>query len=145
MKSIQKKQQLKKELVANKPDVNNLPAEAFTEDNMLTAWKKYTQKIEREGKFNLLSHLTMGTPKLEGSLIHLVFPNSTIKVEVEREKGELLGYLRASLNNYDIDLSIEVNETETKRYAYTPREKFEKLKEKNPLIDTLRQEFDLDV
>ena len=145
LKSIQKKQQLKKELVANKPDVNNLPAEAFTEDNMLTAWKKYTQKIEREGKFNLLSHLTMGTPKLEGSLIHLVFPNSTIKVEVEREKGELLGYLRASLNNYDIDLSIEVNETETKRYAYTPREKFEKLKEKNPLIDTLRQEFDLDV
>jgi polyphosphate kinase len=41
--------------------------------------------------------------------------------------------------------NIEVNETAIKRYAYTSREKFEKLKEKNPLIDTLRKEFDLEI
>jgi DNA polymerase-3 subunit gamma/tau len=38
-----------------------------------------------------------------------------------------------------------VNETSAKRYAYTDREKFEKLKEVNPLIDKLRTEFDLEV
>ena len=42
-------------------------------------------------------------------------------------------------------LSIEVNEAEVKRYAYTPKEKYEKLIEKNPLLDKLRKEFDLEI
>lgn len=145
IKSIQKKQNLKKERVSRRPDSKNLPVESFSESEMQEAWNRYTTKVEKQGKFNLLSHLTMGVPKLEGKLIHLVFPNDTIRVEVERAKSDLLQYLRDQLNNYEIDLSIEVNESEQKRYAYTAREKFEKLKEKNPLIEKLRQEFDLDV
>lgn len=145
LKSIQKKQQLKKELVSNGPDPSDLPVEEFTETEMLAAWKDYSQQIEKEGKFNLLSHLTMGEPQLDGATIRLEFPNDTIKVEVEREKHELISYLRERLKNHAIDLDITVNETAEKRYAYTPREKFEKLKEKNPLIEELRKEFDLDV
>ena len=145
LKSIQKKQELKKELIANQPDKQDLPTESFDEPQMISAWKEYTDQVEKDGKYNLLSHLTMGVPKLDASLIHLEFPNETIKVEVERAKYELLGFLREKLQNYDIDLSIEVNETAEKRYAYTPREKFEKLKEKNPLIEKLRKEFDLDI
>ncbi len=136
---------MKQELAANQPDAENLPVTEFSEEEMLLAWKEYTAIVEGEGKFNLLSHLSMGIPKLEGTIIHLEFPNSTIKLEVERAKHELLGYLRKKLRNYDIILSIEVNETAVKRYAYTTREKFEKLKEKNHLIDTLRKEFDLDI
>lgn len=145
LKSIQKKQELKKELVANQPDEANLPTEEFDEPQMISAWKEYTDQVEQDGKYNLLSHLTMGVPKLDGSLIHLEFPNETIKVEVERAKYELLGFLREKLRNYNVDISIEVNETIEKRYAYTPREKFEKLKEKNPMIEKLRKEFDLDI
>ena len=144
-KSIQKKQELKKELVAKQPDEKDLPKEDFSESEMVAAWEEYTSTVEEEGKYNLLSHLTMGAPKLEGSLIHLEFPNSTIKLEVERAKYELLGFLRKKLQNYDIDLSIEVNETSVKKYAYTPIEKFQKLKEKNPMIEKLRKEFDLDI
>lgn len=145
LKSIQKKQELKKELVANQPDGKNLPVNEFTEESMLEVWNEYSSIIEGEGKYNLLSHLSMGIPKLEGTIIHLEFPNHTIKLEVERARNELLGFIRQKLQNYDVSLSIEVNETAVKRYAYTTREKFEKLKEKNPLIDTLRQEFDLDI
>ena len=145
IKSIQKKQQFKKELVAKQPDQANLPKEDFSEEEMVTVWNDYAKEIEDKGQYNLLSHLTMGVPKLEGALIHLEFPNDTIRVEVERAKYDLLTYLREKLSNYDIDLSIEVNETAEKRYAYTAREKFEKLKEKNPLIENLRKEFDLDV
>tara|TARA_R110002124_G_scaffold254044_3_gene419499 strand:+ start:153 stop:1946 length:1794 start_codon:yes stop_codon:yes gene_type:complete len=145
LKSIQKKQEMKKELVANQPSPENLPTNDFTEEEMQAVWNDYAAIVEEEGKYNLLSHLSMGVPKLEGSIIHLEFPNDTIRVEVERAKFELLGFLREKLQNYDISLSIEVNETAVKRYAYTTREKFEKLKEKNPLIDTLRKEFDLDI
>lgn len=132
-------------MVSKQPDDKDLPVEDFSEIEMQAAWKDYANKIEQEGKYNLLSHLTMGVPKLEGTLIHLVFPNNTIKVEVERAKHDLLSHLRSSLKNHSVDISIEVNEAEVKRYAYTPREKFDKLKEKNPLMEKLRKEFDLDV
>ena len=145
LKSIQKKHQIKKEMIAKMPEQKELPTEEFTENEMQEAWAAYAKKVEKEGKYNLLSHLTMGVPKLEGNLIHLEFPNDTIKVEVERAKFDLMEHLRTTLKNHEIDLSIEVNEAQVKRYAYTPREKFEKLMEKNPLIDKLRKEFDLDV
>ncbi len=145
LKSIQKKQEIKQEMVANQPDAKNLPVNNFSEEAMQAAWTEYTTNIETDGKYNLLSHLTMGIPKLDGSIIHLEFPNQTIKTEVERAKYELLGFLREKLQNYDIDLDITVNETSEKRYAYTTREKFEKMKEMNPLIEKLRKEFDLDI
>ncbi|MCZ4319539.1 DNA polymerase III subunit gamma/tau [Aequorivita viscosa] len=145
LKSIQKKQEIKEEIVANQPDAENLPFNDFSEDEMQAVWAEYTTNVESDGKYNLLSHLTMGVPKLEGSIIHLEFPNQTIKTEVERAKYELLGFLREKLQNYDIDLDITVNETAEKKYAYTTREKFDKLKEMNPLIEKLRQEFDLDI
>ena len=145
IKSIQKKQELAQELMANQPDEKNLPTEDFSEPEMKAAWKDYSQRIEKEGKFNLLSHLTMGEPRLEGHTIHLEFPNHTIKTEMERTKFELLEFLRTKLKNHDIDLDITVNETIEKKYAYSPREKFEKMKEKNPSIELLRREFDLDI
>ncbi|MCG2430496.1 DNA polymerase III subunit gamma/tau [Aequorivita xiaoshiensis] len=145
LKSIQKKQELKQELEANQPKEEDLPVNNFTEEEMLTYWDKYTKKVEKDGKFNLLSHLTMGTPRLEGAIIHLEFPNHTIKTEVERAKYDLLGYLREKLQNYEIDLDITVNETTEKRYVYSTREKFEKMKEINPALERLRQEFDLDI
>lgn len=145
LKSIQKKQEIKQEMVANQPDAENLPVNVFSEENMQAAWIEYTTNVESDGKFNLLSHLTMGVPRLDGSIIHLEFPNHTIKTEVERAKYELLGFLREKLQNYDIDLDITVNEIAEKKYAYTTREKFEKMKEINPMIEKLRKEFDLDI
>ncbi len=83
-------------------------------------------------------------PKLkEGFAIHLELPNSTMKKEIEREQFELMEYLRAKLNNHFVHLVIKVNETTATKFAFTPEEKYEKLREKNPVIDLLRQEFDL--
>ncbi len=145
LKSIQKKHKLQKELMRQCPDVKNLPREEFSEKEMQKTWREYSKVVEREGKFNLLSHLTMGVPRLKEQVIHLEFPNHTIKTEVEQAKFELLGFLRERLQNYDIDLEITVNEKAEKKYAYSAREKFEKMKEKNPLIERLRTEFDLDI
>ncbi|MCB0389528.1 MAG: DNA polymerase III subunit gamma/tau, partial [Winogradskyella sp.] len=75
----------------------------------------------------------------------LEFPNATNKVEVERQQYDLMMFLKKSLNNYELQLSIDVNEEMEKQYAYTTREKYEKLLEKNPMIETLRKTFDLDI
>ena len=64
---------------------------------------------------------------------------------MERQQYELLSFLRKSLNNFDINLSITVNEEKEKQYAYTAKEKYNKLKKKNPQIESLRKTFDLDI
>lgn len=145
LKSIQLKQKMQQELKAQEPDSQNLPTDPFEEETLIAAWKEYTALVQKAGKHILYSHLSMGEPRVEGELIHLIFPNNTIKLEVEREQGELLGFIKKKLNNYNIDLSIEVDEVVAKKYAYSTREKFDKLNEKNPLLDKLRQTFDLDL
>tara|TARA_R110002049_G_scaffold309155_1_gene517700 strand:- start:15831 stop:17603 length:1773 start_codon:yes stop_codon:yes gene_type:complete len=126
-------------------DEEKLPKEPFKEEELLKHWHKFTDILVEQGKHNLASILSMDIPKLKGTTIHLEFPNDTNKVELERQQYDLMLYLRKSLNNYDISLSITVNEVLEKKYAYTTREKFEKLKEKNPSIEVLRKTFDLDI
>ncbi|TBN00470.1 DNA polymerase III subunit gamma/tau [Hyunsoonleella flava] len=126
-------------------DEKELPKEDFTEKELIAHWNTFTEKTQKQGKHNLASILAIDTPKVKGTTIHLEFPNETNKVELERQQYDLMGYLRKSLNNFDINLSITVNEQVSKKYAYTTREKFEKLKEKNASIETLRKTFDLDL
>jgi DNA polymerase III subunit gamma/tau len=126
-------------------DEENLPKDEFTEDEFIKHWHQFTDLLVEEGKHNLASILSMDIPKVKGTTAYLEYPNETNKIELERQQYDLMLYLRKSLNNYDISLSITVNEVLEKKYAYTAQDKFEKLKEKNPNIDVLRKTFDLDI
>lgn len=127
-------------------DENDLPQDPFTEEEMQEHWANYARKIDLAGRKILSSNLTIDQPKLLGdNTIWIQLPNTTMKKEIEREQGELMAYLKAQLNNYSIGLRISVHEENMKQYAYTPEEKYEKLRKKNPAIDLLRKEFDLDL
>jgi len=126
-------------------DEDNLPKEDFNEEALLKIWNSYIETLEKQGKFNLASILSIDIPRLNETTIHLTYPNETNKVEIERHQYKLLSFLRKKLNNFSIDLSIDVNEEMEKKYAYTPREKYEKLNDKNNNLDTLRKAFDLDI
>ncbi|WP_405396095.1 DNA polymerase III subunit gamma/tau [Maribacter sp. Asnod2-G09] len=125
-------------------DENNLPKDNFTEEELRKHWADFIEIIDKKGQKILASNLHSDIPKLkEGFAIHLELPNGTMKKEIEREQFELMEYLRAKLNNHFVHLAITVNETTATKFAFTPEEKYEKLREKNPVIDLLRQEFDL--
>ena len=145
LNSIKEKKELLKTINENKPVEVERPKNAFSDNDFQIVWKDYCKKIEKEGKYNLLSHLSMSRPSLKDTTIHLIYPNHTIKTEVERAQYDILSFVKEKLQNYDINLEIEVNETAEKKYAYTPLEKYEKLKEKNPMLDTLRTELGLEL
>ena len=144
LKSIKEKQQMQAQSAAQEA-TEQLPAEEFTQEALEVHWKAYTAKMEKKGRYNLVSHLSMGLPQKEENRLVVEYPNKTIKVELESASHDLMAYLRKKLKNYEIELDIRVNEQIQKRYAYTPREKYEKLKEINPLMDKLRTEFDLEI
>lgn len=140
----------KKEHQLNKIEVildgDDLPNEPFTEAEMQGHWAAFVEKMEADGRKILASSLHTDLPKLKDqSTIWIELPNSTMKKEVEREQYDLMEYLKQKLNNHFIVLKITVNEQTAKKYAFTPEEKYQRLREKNPVIDLLKKEFDLDL
>jgi len=143
LKAKKAHEQQKKE---RQPDTEVLPAEPFTEEDLQTHWNAFVKKLDKTGKKILASSLSTDVPKLlEGHVIWIELPNHTMKKEIEREQSGLINYLRKQLQNFDISLKITVNEEVAKQYAYTPEEKYEKLREKNPAIDLLKNQFDLEL
>ncbi|TMU56048.1 DNA polymerase III subunit gamma/tau [Flagellimonas algicola] len=129
------------------PAINqeDLPKEKFSEADMQAHWNDFVQHLEDKGRKILASNLQCDIPKLKDEqTIWIELPNGTMKKEVEREQSLMMDYLKQKLNNHSISLYITVNEEVAKKFAFTPEEKYEKLREKNPAIDMLRQEFDLD-
>lgn len=144
--SLKTKKEIEERKKAATLDEVNLPEDIFEEASMQKHWEDYVKLIDLEGKKILASNLTSDTPKLlNKNTLWIELPNNTMKKEIERAQSGLLDYLKEKLNNYSIQLKISVSEEVAKQYAFTPEEKYEKLKSKNPSIELLRSKFDLDL
>jgi len=145
LSSIKRKKEWEKQ---QKPDevTKGLPAKAFTEEQLFSFWDVYKKKKIDNGDQNIGSLLNISKPVLsKENEIHFNVPSDMNKVELEREFTEFIPYLRENLNNYDLSIKVIVDEKTEKNFIYTSEEKYERLKEINPVIDLLRKEFDLDI
>ncbi|MCD8412087.1 DNA polymerase III subunit gamma/tau [Tenacibaculum finnmarkense] len=122
----------------------NHPKTLFTDKELKDAWKAYTLKTQQLGDLSIASVLASSQPVLAKEYtVTFAIPNELMQVQLERIKAKLTRFLREKLNNYAIQITIVVNEVVEKKFAYTPQEKFAKLKEKNPLIEKLKSVFGL--
>ena len=121
-----------------------MPTEPFTETNMLLHWNKYAQKLGDKGFRIMESLLLINDPVLNGTAITLELPNEGSKIEFESEINGLLGHLKGHLHNHDISITVIVNESVENKFAFTPQDKYNRLKEINPNLELLRKTFDLD-
>ncbi|WP_159951068.1 DNA polymerase III subunit gamma/tau [Polaribacter septentrionalilitoris] len=144
LKSIHQKKEVKKTDIEENFD--NHPKDSFTEEQLQKLWKEYANVLQKKGQRSMASIVATDIPKLEGKFkILFTVPNKLMKDQFHKGRPKLLQFLREKLNNYGIDVMINLNETVEKKFAYTPQEKFNKLKEKNPLLEKLRQTFELDL
>jgi len=126
-------------------NLDDLPKDPFTEASFLNTWKEYIDELHENGEKLFASILKADIPKIKNNLICVCYPNEMMKAELIKVKPKALKYLRQALNNYSLDFKIEVNEENTKKFAYTPQEKFEFLKEKNDAIIHLKKTFNLEL
>ena len=123
-----------------------LPEDAFTQEQLNELWLKYQAKKTQKREQNLASLFQLNSPVLlDDFRIEYTVPSTLNKVELEREFVQFLPYLRKGLNNYSLQINVLVKESEEKNYIYTPEEKYNRLREINPHIDDLRKELDLDL
>ena len=145
LKSLTQKKEVKSTL-DEEENYENYPRTPFTQEKLADYWKQYHTKLTTIGEKSIASIIASNTPILTNSfIIEFSLPSDFMKSQLERGKPKLLKFLRENLNNYGIQLNITVNETVEKKFAYTPQEKYEKLKEINPLLEKLKNTFGLDV
>ncbi|MFZ4670462.1 MAG: DNA polymerase III subunit gamma/tau [Flavobacterium sp.] len=143
--SIRARKEIEASLKDNIKVETHLLSESFTATEMLEQWLKYAQRMEDKGYRIIASLLTINDPTLDGSTILHELPNESSKIDFEKEKPELLGYLRGKLHNHDIQIVVKVNETLVSKRAFTNQDKYNRLVEINPNLEVLKKMFDLDV
>jgi DNA polymerase-3 subunit gamma/tau len=136
-----------KNIKENQPTIGkNTREETIGQESLETAWKALSSQLEADGEYNLAALLNLDSPRLKNKVeIHLNFPNKTNKLELESEKGKIIGVLADALKNDLLQFVIHVSQEEQQNYVYTPRDKYEQLVKINPLVDDIRKEFDLDL
>ncbi len=120
-------------------------SEQFTFEQLEHAWKTYALKVKREKKNNLFSTLNGASPKLASDYsITIDIKNSQQVTDLDKEKPELLGFLRHTLKNSAISLKYNVIE-QTKASFVDNKAVFEKLTKENDSLNKFRKMFNLDI
>lgn len=139
---IQKEHQKKAEKI---PDESSVNEQEVTQENIDSCWETYTNKMVEIGARNMVALLQLDVPRLKNKHeIHLTLPNNTNRVELEKQSGSLLNYLRETLENDHLSLKIHVDAKEEKKFIYTAEDKYQELVQKNPLLETFKKNFNLE-
>jgi DNA polymerase-3 subunit gamma/tau len=144
LKGFNKQASVKKTVVEENFD--NHPKDVFTEETLQALWKSYVDLLNKKGERSIASIIGTDIPSLEADFkISFTVPNKLMQDQFKKGRAKLMNFLREKLNNYGIAITVHLNEAVEKKFAYTPDEKYKKLKEKNPLLEKLRQTFELDL
>ena len=144
LKSIHQKK--KQQKTSTEINYENYPKDSFSVKDLQKTWSDYQKLQTKKGEKNMASILAASLPELsENFKVHFILPNKLMEDQLKIGKPKLLMFLRESLNNFSITVDVSVSETIEKKFAYTPQEKYNKLKEKNPLLEKLKDTFKLDI
>ncbi len=119
--------------------------EPFTFEELERVWKGYALMVKREKKDSLYS--TLMNSKMTMTSDHQITLNivNTVQAsELEREKVELLSYIRNELKNYGIGLNYKQIESK-KTVVMDSKGIFDQLAEDNSSLKKFRKLFNLDI
>ena len=141
LKSIQKNKEIESE---SEVQDDYFEEKLVTIEDVLELWDEYIQIQEDKGRYNIASILRISTPTLKENHIHYKVSNNTSALEIDLEKHQLVQFLRNRLKA-KIELILTTDKTIDKKLTYTNKDKYNLLKEKNPLIEELKNTFKLSI
>ena len=119
----------------------------LNQENILKIWDEYASRISEEKKGLKISFATF-KPELDETLINKIF----LKVQSNIQKSHFdevrLGLQSFISKRVGAEIEIEViadKKVETGTKPYTPKEKLERLIEKNPAIKKMQQQLGLEL
>lgn len=122
-----------------------LSYEPFTQTEMIEQWLEYAKRMEDNGQHIIASLLTLNLPILEENTILHELPNETSKIDFDKEKQEILRYIRGKLKNHSLTIEVKINQAILEKKLYTTQDKYKRLSELNPNLEIMRHLFGLEI
>ncbi len=139
------KQMNEKKDVEEEIDISKLRNADFSATRMLETWKEVIAFVKQMGKSNLGITLGVFLPELKDNhVIELPLSNHSQVEMLLEEKYMILEFLRNKLENDYIEITTKVIKGGESNIPYTNKDKFAKMMEQNPHLETLRMKLGLD-
>ena len=145
LSSLHEKKKIENEiLLSSKNEINKSSNKEFNQEQLSKYWILFANEIEKNGEKNLSSILQISEPFIKNiNEIHYTVSNNINKTELEKNKHKIIRFLSKKLKNDFLKIKVFVNKLEEKKFIYSSKEKFDKMKEINPIIEKMRKEFKL--
>lgn len=128
------------------PEPINQSSKHFDAEMLLQPWLVYAEKLKAQGRMNMYSTLTKRQPHIgENYAVTFQIDNAAQEIELTREKADFVEFLRNQLQNFLMDVTFQITESDEQTGLYTNSKKFEAMVKKNPNLGKLTQNLNLDI
>jgi DNA polymerase III subunit gamma/tau len=132
---------------SNATSYMDMPKTPFNFDELKMKWRQFAMQLKSEGKETFYNAMTKRNPiALSDTSFSMVLDNEVQRDMIKNDIDSLLEFLRKSLNNYEISVELKLSDNiETDVANMTEKDKFGVLAQKFPMLNMLKQSFDLDI
>ena len=117
----------------------------ITQEQLEQAWYAFAMQLP-ENERALADRMKIIVPRqIEGASFGITVDNQLVAEVFESESPRIIQGLKNILGNCSPRMSITVNKVVVQRHVYDRREQYNILREKNPLIEKMREKFNLEL
>lgn len=117
----------------------------ITNDLLVQAWTSYALQLP-ENERALADRMKILTPVMDGEGTFTISVDNQMIAEVfEKEGPRIIKGMSKTLGDVVLKMSVNINKVVVERFVNDKAKQFEILKEKNPLIEKLRKELNLEL
>jgi len=144
IKDFNKKKEEDNNTQVSQEDLSNLPEDDFKQEKLDEVWTSYLHSL-KSSLPGFSSALLKYKPVLKEDFVIEFNIDNKIIANDHINIADMQGHLKEQLNNFKISLKPVVVDKKEQQTAYTDKEKFEQMAEKNPEILNLKNKLDLEI
>lgn len=134
----------KEETVLTKEEVQQNGTNLFTENELIDAWKSYAATLKEE--VLLKNTMSLYLPRMLSDVLFEVEVNTELNKQYLTDNSlAILSFLRDTLRNGDITMTIQIAKDNVIKKPLTSHEIFEEMVQQNPALQKLSDEFGLEL
>ena len=118
---------------------------SITNEMLTQAWTSYALQLP-ENERALADRMKITIPTLESENSFIISVDNQMAAEIfEKEAARITRGMAKDIGNANLKMSVKVNKVVVERHVSDKGKQYEILKEKNPLIEKLRKELNLEI
>jgi len=133
--------------ISDEKEVDPNWKEVPSQEKVSSAWNEFIDIQKNLNRSSLVAALKMCEAVLDGMVVTFTVKNHLHEAQLNGDRAEILYFFRENLKCAVLELSVSIEEKvdDSPKFYLTDKERYEKMVEKNPVLEELRKKLDLDL